>query len=544
MKTIKIILTIFIILGGLFSGSLYLLSLGTGNGGLGSSYPQYTNLSLNKDERDIAYEIYKESCTKPVSSADFAKGLTEDQAKDCNNKPNEGGISFIGENGNEMHLLSHNRWDRRTLYATYYLLRRGFTGPDKYSLRMDCSAPGFKAKPKMTLGVHYGRKGGDVISYIKSIDNPEPNLEVQYVSSGSEKYSAEGTESQNNSNAISPHAYGQGLDIYSYGCTSTYVRLDSDAKAAKWACGYTKEANTVYYHSYFYPIVNIKNEIGYSASTDGISSNVENGFPDAQEPYRLNPKPDLKSCSGGSVTRTVNNTCNPAIPPMIPITYNNAGCIAQNQPNLPQNYYKSSYFYGYGSPKAGFWSEGNTSRVQPFQYPDATWLRTPDQCSCIGTPVPQGVPDSERGYYSPKTGPLTFLNSSLELTIPPEQKRGLSEDGLKSYVQNQADEARKIVLETAMVFSLAKKDGSYKQANEYFQNLVAADKLPSSEMTINQISAPTGGSFSFPVGYNPIALLIYGANKNGTDYDPNETTGRRRGLGYNATDIDRVHLGF
>lgn len=542
MKTIKIILIILIALGGLLSGSLYLLSLGTGNGGLGSSYPQYTNLTLNKDERDIGYEIYKESCAKPVSQTDFTRGLTEEQAKDCNSKPNGGGISFVGENGNEMYLLSHNRWDRRVLYAAYYLLQRGFTGPDKYSLRMDCSAPGFEAKPKMTLGVHYGRKGGTVISYIKSIANPEPNLDVQYVSSGSEKYSPEGTESQNNSNAISPHAYGQGLDVYSYGCTSTYVRLDSDESAAKWACGYTKAANTVYYHTYFYPIINIKNEIGYSSSTNEISSNPENGFPDAKEPYRLSPKPDLRSCSSGPVQLMVNNTCNPAIPSMIPITYSNAGCIAQNQPNLPQSYYKSSYFYG--SPKTGFYSEGNTSRVQAFQYPSATWIPSSDQCSCIGTSVPQNVPDGVQSYYSPKAGPLTFLNANLGLTIPPEQKKGLSEDGLKSYIQNQAEEARKIVIEAAMVFSLAKKDGSYKQANEYFENLVSNGKLPDSEMTINQISAPTGGSFTFPAGYNPIALLIYGANKSGTDYDPNETAGRRRGLGYNATDMDRVHLGF
>lgn len=542
MRTLKVVLTVLVILSGLVSGSVYLLSLGAGNGGLGSSYPQYTNLVTSDDEGDIAYKIYKESCAKPVSSADFIKGLTEEQAKDCNSNPNEGGISFVGENGNEMYLLSHNRWDRRVLYATYYLLQRGFTGPDKYSLRMDCSAPGFKVKPKMTLGVHYGRKDGDVISYIKSITNPEPNLDVQYVSSGPERYSPEGTESQNNSNAISPHAYGQALDIYSYGCTTVYLRLDSSSEAARWACGLTKANDTVYYHSYFYPVANIQNEIAYSSSTKGISSKPENDLPEAKNPYRLNPKPEIGSCNSGPVTLMVNNTCNPATPPMIPVTYENGGCVAHNQPNFPQKYYKSSYFYG--SEKPGFWSDGKTSRVQPFQYTDATWLPNSDGCSCAGTPVPQNVPDSEKSYFAPKSGPLSFLNADLALTIPPEQRKGLDEEGIGSYVKSQAEAARKIALETAMIFSLAKKGGVYDKANEYFVNLISGDKLPRSEMTVNQISAPTDGGFSLPKEYNPISLLIYGGNKSSSEYDPGETIGRRRGLGYNATDMDRVHFGF
>lgn len=544
MRLAKIVLVIAIVIGGLISSALYLLSLGVGNGGLGSSYPQLTNLKKSKDQSKIAYKIYSESCGAPVLEEEFVTGLNLDQVAECNGNPKVGGISFVGGNGNEMYLLSHDKWDQRVLLSTYYLLQRGFDGPEKYSLRMDCSAPGFEKRPKMTIGVHYGKKDGGVISYIKSLDSPEPNLDVQYVSGSTNAYSPEGSIANNTSNSISPHAYGQALDVYTYGCTSLYVRLDSEESAAKWACGYTGPANTVYQHSYIYPIKNIANEINFTSSVfDSLSLDPDNGTkPEAYKSYKLNPQPSLASCEGGNITATVPNTCNPAIPPAVTISYKNKGCIAINQPNYEQSYYKSSYFYG-GS-NGGYWSEGNMSRLQPFQFLQATFLPTTDRCTCQGSSIGSSIAQSEQDAYATKTGPLDFLSPTLSFTVPNERQEGLDNEGLKAYLRTQADAARKIVVESMMLFSLASTNSKYDQANEYFVNLVGQDYLPSSETTVNQILSPSGGSFSFPAGYNLFAKLIYGANTNATDYDPTQNVGRKRGLGYNSTDTDRVHLGF
>lgn len=541
MKTIKVVLLVAVIITGIFSGSLYLLSLGVGSGGLGSSYPQRTSLQSNKDEAEIAYKLYQQSCASPATSDQFQKGLSKNQADDCNKSPNTGGISFVGGNGNEMYLLSHDAWDTRVLYATYYLLQRGFDGNEKYSLKMDCSAPGFEKRPKMTLGVHYGLVNGQAKSFIKTIDNPSPNLDLQYVSSGSEKFSPEGSLNNNTANAISPHAYGQALDVYSYGCASVYVRLDSSPEASKWACGYSKAGDTVNEHSYFYPIKNIPLEIGFASNvfTSFSSKPDTNNQPDAYKRYLLDPLPDLVGCSGSDVVKIVDNTCNPPIPPKIPISYKNAGCIAQNQPQG----YKSGFVYS--SPQGGFSSNGKTSRIQPFQFLFSFRQPTPDGCTCTpSSGVPGTYPESDQAYYQGKTGPLTFVDPNLALSVPVEQKKGLSDDGLKSYLSEQSLVSKKMIIESAMLFSVVKKGTTYQQALDNFNGLVGSSHLPETELTINQISAPNNGNQALPSGYNPFAKLLYGANKNGADYDPAQTTGRSRGLGYNSTDKDRIHLGF
>lgn len=581
MKKIKTILIVLVALSGITASMIYLLSLGVGNGGLGSSYPRYTSIASNSEEKKIAYKIFAESCAAPnISADDFANGLSEEQASTCNSSPNKSGIEFVGGNGNEMYLLSHNYWDKRVLYLTYYLLQRGF-GDSKYSLDMDCSANGFPSRTKMTLGVHYTLKEDQALSYIKSISDPSPNLDLQYIS-GSSGQSPEGTSAQVSSNSISPHAYGQALDVYSYGCTSVYVRLDSDMSASRYACG---QSASIYSHSYFYPIKNIKNEIGYIMSAEDVSaspdqdSEIPSAYPAAQ--YPLLDKPELPACNSQPITvQTPDNLCQNDNAKTV--TYTVSGCIAQDQTKS----YSSSYYFRSILPG---YTDSSASRVQPFQYIEAT---PPDplegdNCACkdiqtiptleqtssgaltTGTTnalfaalasVPQALDYSSENLTNPtlslaapsdqkvivnQNKMATSSNStSLQGQVSDDESQRLAQDtenDLEEYIKEQAAQTRKIVLEASLIFSLARENGSYSKANEYYSTLIG--DLPESEMTINQIAAPKSGNFSFPEQYDTIAKYLYGANS-GTDYDPDKVTGVRRGLGYNTAENDRVHFGF
>lgn len=553
MKILKLIAIILLILTTVGAVSLDLLALAVGNGSLGSSFQQKVDLTVDS-QKQIAYKLYQQSCATPILIDDFAKGMSPANANDCNNKPNPGGIDFIGHNGDEMYLLSHQNWDLRVLYATYYLLERGFDGPEAYSLRMDCSAPGFEPRPKMTLGVHYERDiSGQVptISFINSIENPVPNRQTQYIQSEPNgQYSPEGSQSFNTSNSISPHAYGQALDVYTYGCTTVYDRLDSDESAAKWACGKTgpvDPASPVAQHSYFYPIRNIPIEIEYADSVPAtFSSTPDNPDKpvDPHLPYKLDPRPGLTSCSGTPAPITVQDTCYPFVDP-IKITYTNRGCIAQNQPSVNNKYYGSKFFYGLDVPLPEYLT-GQESRVQPFQFKSAVFIPGGDECTCISEPVGSSVPETEAADYQSKIGPIDFTNPKTLLTIPPEQQKGLSDDDLKTYLQSQAEASRKIVLEASMLFSIRQNDSNkFAQAEEYFKNLIRMNPAPTKQMLMNQIASPTIGLYKpFPDGYNQIAKLLYGSNKSNGEYDATLVTGHERGMGYNSTDKDRIHLGF
>lgn len=586
MKQIRVILILLIIFAGLGAGVIYLLSLGVGNGGLGSSYTQYVDLKNNTDESAKAYTIFKEACNTPdVDESNFAAGLTTEQADTCNSDPNKSGISFVGGNGNEMYLLSHNLWDKRVLYATYYLLQRGFSD-SKYSLKMDCSANGFEPRTKMTLGVHYGQKGDQIISYIKSITDPSPDLAQQYIS-GDNKYSPEGTESQVSSNSISPHAYGQALDVYSYGCTSVYVRLDSDQSASRYACGRTE---STYSHTYFYPIKNIQNKIEYidsSAQIDASPDTNQKNPPDTQPnaPYTLTSKPDLAGCNSQPVIVVASdNLCQNDSKN---ITYTIAGCIAQNQTT---DYTSPYYYLSYTPNTTAQLIASKASRVQPYQYIAAPLdPLAGDNCACtdvqkiptidtsgtasmIGTgnstsalmggllSVPQNtdyassslanplldlaVPENQKVIKNQNFAATSSSSTSPEGQLANNESKDLAEateKDLEEYIAEQAKKARRIVLESSLLFSLAKNNSSNTEANEYYKDLVG--DLPETEMTINQIATPNTGSFNFPDQYNVIAGYIYGTNS-GMSYDPSKTIGLKRGLGYNATDKDRIHLGF
>jgi hypothetical protein len=543
-KALKTLAIIIVSLLGLTALALNLVSFLVGNGSLGSSVQERATLT-DQGQREVAYEIYKQSCSGTLLSVDdFTKGMTVDQAEDCNAHPNPSGIKFVGGNGNEMYLLSHYYWDIRVLYATYYLLERGFDGPEQYSLKMDCSPPGFNSKTKMTLGVHYGMKNGQVINFINSIQDPTPNRQFQYLV-GTGSYIPEGSARYNNSPSLSPHAFGQALDIYQYGCTSVYVRLDSEESASRWACGSSPANGSIINdHSYFYPIKNIPIEMGFINSSFGnFSTNPENQEPDPKQPYLLSPRPDLIGCNGGSVVLTVPNTCNPPIPPEIPITYSNAGCIAQNQPNNPNTYYRSNYFYNSLMP--GFHSSGQTSRVQPFQFTTAIKLPNPDNCTCTSTPVANSVPQSEKVFYQTKTGPITLTDPDLVLTIPPEQKKTLNDDSLKRYLTSQAEASRKIILEASMLFSIRENSTTdYQEAETLFKNLIGLSQSDIKQMKMNQIVSPTMGNYRYSAAYLNFAELLYGVKNAQNSYNADLINGHKPGLGYNSSDKDRIHLGF
>lgn len=537
-----------------------LISLAVGNGSLGSSFEQKTNLTLDPQKK-IAYKIYKQSCKNAnLKIDDFAKGINLNQATECNDHPLVSGIKFVGGNGNEMYLLSRNYWDVRVLYATYYLLQRGFDGPDPYSLRMDCSAPGFEARPKMTLGVHYIIKKGisapnDTLNMINSIQDPQPNRKNQYIVNGTNNFTPEGSLNQSKANGISPHAYGQALDVYTFGCTSVYDRLDSDESAAKWACGKTgpvDPASPVGNHSYFYPIKNMPIEIEYADDkyqfSNTFSAPDSSSKPDPHKPYRLDPKPDLTSCSGTPAPIVVQDTCYPFIDPKV-ITYSNKGCIAQNQPSFDNKYYGSKFFYGLDVPLPAYLG-GAESRVQPFQFSQAVFIPDESMCNCISTPVDNSVPETEAADYQRKTGPLNFVNPNMPLTIPPSQGKGLNDDELKTYLQSQAEASRKIVLESSMLFSLRQNNNKYPEAEKYFRELLGNDAslLPKKQMLMNQIVTSKAGKYILndPLhkGYDALAKLLYGNKGSANGYDFGSVVGHQRGIGYNSTETDRVHLGF
>jgi len=558
MKKIKIILFIITITFGASVLSLYVLSLGASNGGLGSSYPQYTDLKDDENERSMAFEIYKESCANLIEEEAFVKGLSVKQAQECNKNFKEGGISFVGGNGNEMYLLSRNHWDTRTLIATYYLLQRGFNGDDGYSLKMDCSPSGFEKKPKMTLGVHYSRKDGEEISFIKSIENPQPDLDVQYVSSGKYAYSPEGTKKENNANSISPHAYGQALDVYSYGCASLYVRLEADESAEKWACGLTggggdlgaltptvssavgaissTSGQVVSKHNYIYPASNIPLELSYSNDDfEGLDLRAQSEkAPEPKEKYLLDPQSPTVSCDGADVTLEVNDTCRPSTG-IRQITYKNKGCIALNQPQD----YQSSYIYG--SQKSAYAKNGEVPQIQPFQYQSAVFLPSPDNCTCQTQPSENYLVDPTANFYEKTISKIDFISPVLNLSVPRESKDDLKGEGLKEYLREQAEKSKKIILEASMFFSLAEKDGDFKDANELFSKFTTQTP-PQDPILINQLA--TFEKNNFLNEYSNLAKLIYGPNDSSSNYDPSKTIGRVRGLGYNADDNDRVHIGF
>ncbi|OQA52102.1 MAG: hypothetical protein BWY43_00639 [candidate division WS2 bacterium ADurb.Bin280] len=560
MKKLKIILFIVTVIFGVSTLALYLLSLGASNGGLGSSYPQYVDLKSDELEKKMALGIYKESCAKTVSDDKFVAGLTVGQATECNQNPKAGGISFVGGNGNEMYLLSQNHWDKRVLLATYYLLQRGFNGDDKFSLKMDCSPSAFEIKPKMTLGIHYGYKDKKEISFIKSIENPQPNLDVQYVSSGKSSYSPEGTLSENTANSISPHAYGQALDVYSYGCASLYVRLEADESAQKWACGLTggggadlgaltpvasgivgaissASGNVVSEHNYIYPANNLPLEIAFSNNDfEKFDPNTKaSEIPIPKESYLLDPQSTTSSCDGQDVTLQVQDTCRPSLG-LKQITYKNKGCIALNQPQG----YKSSYIYG--AEKPAYPSDDQTPLIQPFQYPSAVFLPSADNCTCQVTSGTNDYQvDATASFYQKTLAQIDFVSPVLALSIPSELQKDLKGEDLKKYLREQAEKSKKIVIEASLLFSLAEENGDYKSANDFFAEFVDK-KLPENQNIINQlaISADNG----FLDSYSQLARLIYGANDTASNYDPSLTIGRVRGLGYNATEKDRVHIGF
>lgn len=557
MRKIKIALSIITFLAGVFSLALYLLSIGASNGGLGSSYPQYTDLQDDENEKNMALEIYRESCAKPDSEA-FIKGLSVEQARDCNENPNKGGISFVGGNGNEMYLLSHNHWDRRTLLATYYLLQRGFNGDAKYSLKMDCSPSGFEKKSKMTLGIHYSREDGKEISFIESIENPQPDLDVQYVSSGSNAYSPEGTAKENNANSISPHAYGQALDVYSYGCASLYVHLEADESAKKWACGLTggggdlgaltptissavgaissASGRVVSKHNYIYPANNVPLKLSFSnGDFERLDLTVrDRKVPEPKEEYLLDPQSPIASCDDEDVTLEVTDTCRPSTG-MKQITYKNKGCIALNQPQS----YQSSYIYG--TRKSAYARSGEVPQIQPFQYQSAVFMPSPDNCTCQTQIGENFLVDPTASFYEQTISQINFINSVLNLSTPSELKSDLKGDALKTYLAEQAEKSKKIVLEASMLFSLSEKDSAFDDANELFTKLTKQDP-PENPILINQIAVSAKNKLLD--SYKNLARLIYGPNDANSNYDPSKTTGRVRGLGYNADDNDRVHIGF
>jgi hypothetical protein len=543
-KVAKTIAIILVSLLGLLALGLNLMAFLVGNGSLGSSVQEKAVL-IEQSQKEVAHEIYKQSCKGNLTIDEFAQGkMTLADANTCNGDPYPNGIRFIGGNGNEMYLLSHYNWDVRVLYATYYLLQRGFDGPEQYSMRMDCSPPGFKAKPKMTLGVHYKLQGNSFVSYIQSIQNPQPNMNQEYLPS---IRNPEGTEKYNIVPALSPHAFGQALDVYQYGCTSVYVRLDSQETADRWACGYSQSTGTtVHKHSYIFPIKNIPIEISYINSNSSISTRPENGWPDAHERYLLSPKPGLDACNKGSIVSvTVGNVCSPPNSPII--TYQNAGCIAQNQPDNGSSYYNSRYYYN--GPRPGYYSD--ESRVQPFQFMPAAKIHNPwDSCRCVSAGVGNDIPQSEQPFYQNKLTPFTFLNPILNPTIPAPQQKNLDNGQVRTYVTSQAERSRKIILEAAMLFSVREQnDAALQEADTLFKNLVGVSRSDIKKMEMNQIVSPNTGNYQYPPSYLDFARILFLDKKTPAAYRADLLSGHKNGLGYystdnNSTDNDRIHLGF
>lgn len=484
---------------GFFALPIFVSGMGLGGGysqNLGSSFFERVDFK-DENQRQAAAKIISESCGTSVSSDSYDSFMSSAKSSATSCVMPASGIKFVGEgdkdsNAQEMSLLVNRMWDKRTLLVTYYLLQRGFDETSQNGLDIDCDIDGFSPLPKMTLGVHYDKIG----SYVDKSGNPVESM--QYVSTTNKTFSPEGK--LDGINSISPHAYGQAVDIYSFGCSVVYDILQSDPATSLISGG------TVPPHIIYQKIGIFSNFVGsYATFNEAIKNSSGSSLGNSAGLSEQVDQNEFKSLLG-TITEQVG--CDTQAAP----GYINLGCIARTQTKS----YKTPSYVGSKLPPS--------NEIAPVQY-------------ITGSQTPPPLVDSVE-YTDKKSLLKNYLpfQKQADTEILNTKNFVKSESDQKSFLANQRQSITDIIAEASLLFSQASQDNQEQLTGKVWQSLTKL-ALPDRNNIINQLAT----------------ILNINANilKSSTDIYGKESSdqaqlakGRSRGIGINSVQSDRIHIGF